>query len=168
MAVTSADETTSTPTLLRPAVALQVDEQWCEVYDGNRLLRVRFAPNFPRPRLERVSPGHVLAVASGPDDNEVALWRWYDAVVLGDDGEGHVRMWEPAHGVVSARRRDTSMTVVLGSRAYLSAGLPGADWWLAGPVVDDPRTADVELDEVARLYGENDLWPSVFGSPATP
>jgi len=31
---------------------------------------------------------------------------------------------------------------------YLSAGLPGADWWVAGAVVDRPEVAVVEVDEV--------------------
>jgi hypothetical protein len=44
------------------------------------------------------------------------------------------------------------------SRAYLSAGLPGAEWWVAGPVVAEADEALVELDEVASRYTERGLW----------
>ncbi len=33
-----------------------------------------------------------------------------------------------------------------GTRAYLSAGLPGADWWVAGHATTAADQADVELD----------------------
>lgn len=49
-----------------------------------------------------------------------------------------------------------------GSRAYLSEGLPGAAWWVAGRAVDRAEDADVELDEVRRLYTEHDMWDSAF------
>ncbi len=45
-----------------------------------------------------------------------------------------------------------------GTRAYLSAGLPGAEWWVAGAGVDMAKDADVELDEVERFCTEHDLW----------
>jgi hypothetical protein len=45
-----------------------------------------------------------------------------------------------------------------GTRAYLSAGLPGAEWWVAGPAATAAESADVELDEVERLYTEHNLW----------
>jgi hypothetical protein len=32
-----------------------------------------------------VSPGHLVAVATAPDGSEVVVWRWYDAVVLGEE-----------------------------------------------------------------------------------
>jgi len=49
-----------------------------------------------------------------------------------------------------------------GSRAYASAGLPGAAWWVAGSASGAPHTADVELDVVDALYSNNGLWPAVF------
>jgi hypothetical protein len=45
-----------------------------------------------------------------------------------------------------------------GTRAYLSAGLPGAEWWVAGGTAARAEDADVELDEVEQLYTERDLW----------
>jgi hypothetical protein len=45
-----------------------------------------------------------------------------------------------------------------GTRAYLSAGLPGAEWWVAGGAAASAEDADVELDEVEQLYTEHDLW----------
>ena len=45
-----------------------------------------------------------------------------------------------------------------GTRAYLSAGLPGADWWVAGAAAASAEDADVELDKVEQLYTERDLW----------
>lgn len=85
------------------------------------------------------------------------MWRWYDAVVLGHDRH-LVRLWEPAHGEVDARPRLAEHRYTSGSRAYLSAGLPGADWWVAGDAVTHGENAEVELDEVERLYTEHDLW----------
>jgi hypothetical protein len=44
-----------------------------------------------------------------------------------------------------------------GTRAYLPAGLPGTDWWVAGNVAATAEDAVVELDEVERFYYEHDL-----------
>lgn len=124
-------------------------------------VRVRYASSFPAPRTERVSPGHLVAVAEVPGGSSAVVWRWYDAVVLGDEA-GSVRLWEPAHGEVAAQRRRPQQQYEAGTRAYLSAGLPGAPWWVAGRAVDRAEQADVELDEVGRLYTEQGLWNSVF------
>ena len=40
----------------------------------------------------------------------------------------------------------------------MSAGLPGAGWWVAGAAAARAEDADVELDEVVRFYTERDLW----------
>jgi hypothetical protein len=120
---------------------------------------------IPAPRVERVSPGHLVAVTTGPDGADVVVWRWYDAVVLGTEHDGSVRLWEPAHGEVTARARASYRTQVPGSRAYASAGLPGADWWVADSA-GDPHTPDVELDDVDRLYTENALWSSALDAGA--
>lgn len=125
--------------------------------------RVTYAPQFPAPRTERVSPGHLVAVAEVPGGSGAVVWRWYDAVVLGDE-EGSVRLWEPAHGEVVASRRRPQQRHEAGTRAYLSAGLPGAEWWVAGRAADRAEEADVELDEVERLYTEHGLWDSVLRS----
>ncbi len=42
-----------------------------------------------------------MAIATADDGRVVALWRWYDAVVVGTDGD-FVRLREPAHGEVLA------------------------------------------------------------------
>ncbi len=89
------------------------------------------------------------------------VWRWYDAVVLGAE-TGLIRMWEPSHGEVLARPRSTHQRQEIGTRAYLSAGLPGAEWWVAGRVTANAEDATVELDEVERLYTEHDLWHSLI------
>jgi hypothetical protein len=49
-----------------------------------------------------------------------------------------------------------------GTRAYASAGLPGAEWWIADSADGAADSADVELNDVAALYTENDLWSAVF------
>jgi hypothetical protein len=85
------------------------------------------------------------------------VWRWYDAVVLGEES-GIVRLWEPAHGEVIAHPRRAQHRQP-GTRAYLSAGLPGADWWVAGAAVPKAEDADVELDEVERFCAEHGLLP---------
>ena len=68
-----------------------------------------------------------------------------------------------AHGEVAARRRRPQQHYGPGTRAYLSAGLPGADWWVAGRAVDRAEDAEVELDEVERLYNEHGMWDTAFG-----
>jgi hypothetical protein len=40
----------------------------------------------------------------------------------------------------------------------LSAGLPGADWWVAGAAVSAAEDADLDVDEVERFCTDHDLW----------
>jgi len=147
---------------LRTARVVGVTEHLCAAWSHGDVTSAGFAPMFPSPRVERVSPGHLVAMATGPDGTDVVVWRWYDAVVLGAEGDGSVRLWEPAHGEVVAQARVLYQTQDPGSRAYASAGLPGAAWWVAGSASGAPHTADVELDEVDALYSNNGLWPAVF------
>ncbi len=146
---------------LRCGIVLRVTEDACEILTDGQLASVRYASPFPKPRTERVSPGHLVAFADGPGGSGAIVWRWYDAVVLANEA-GSVRLWEPAHGEVDAQRRRPQERHVPGTRAYLSAGLPGAQWWVAGRAVDRAEDADVELAEVERLYTEHGLWDSVF------
>lgn len=136
---------------------LRAAEETCTVATGGGVLVVPYAAPFPRPRAERVAPGHLVALAAAPDGQEAVVWRWFDAVVLDVDAEG-VRVWEPGHGEVVAQQRDADAAPVPGSRWYLSAGLPGAPWWLAGPAVARAEDAVVELGEVERFYATNGLW----------
>jgi hypothetical protein len=147
---------------LRCGIVLRAEEDACQILAGGQVVSVRYASQFPAPRRERVLPGHLVAVAGEPGVSAVVVWRWYDAVVLGSE-PGSVRLWEPAHGEVAAQRRWPQQRYDPGTRAYLSAGLPGAEWWVAGKAVDRAEDADVELDEVARLYTEHDMWDSAFG-----
>jgi hypothetical protein len=149
---------------LRARRVLRVREDACEVWSGAGSIFIPFAPVFPGPRTERVSPGHLVAVAAMPGGAEVVVWRWYDAVVLGAEHDGSVRLWEPAHGEVTAKPRASYEHRTPGSRAYASAGLPGAEWWVTGSANTDPDSVDVDLDDVAELYNDNDLWPAVFTS----
>lgn len=147
------------PPRLRSGIVLRVQEDACQLLGEGRPSYVRFAKPFPSPRTERVSPGHLVAVATAPDGAEAVIWRWYDAVVLGEEN-GLIRMWEPAHGEVLAQPRREERRHP-GTRAYLSAGLPGADWWVAGAVAARAKDADVELDEVERFFSEHDLWSAL-------
>jgi hypothetical protein len=133
-------------------IVLRVGEDSCHVILAqDQRLSVPFAAAFPSPRTERVSPGHLVAITSGKDDGEAIVWRWYDAVVVGEQA-GLVRLWEPAHGEVVARPRSFARGPHRpGTRAYLSAGLPGAEWWVAGDVARRAEDAEVELDEVQRF-----------------
>ena len=140
---------------------LRADEDACQILAGGQVASVRYASQFPAPRRERVSPGHLVAIAEVPGRSGAVVWRWYDAVVLGGEA-GSVRLWEPAHGEVVAQRRRPQQRYHPGTRAYLSAGLPGTDWWVAGRAVDQAEDAEVELDEVERLYTEQNMWESVF------
>jgi len=92
-------------------------------------------------------PGNLVAMATASDGIDTVIWRWYDAVVLGDEDDA-IRLWEPAHGEVLAQPRTAYIPGQPGTRAYLSAGLPGADWWVAGPTAASAQDADVELGEV--------------------
>lgn len=92
------------------------------------------------------------------------LWRWYDAVVIEQHDDGTVLLWEPAHGEVVAAARPHCPRLLPGSRAFASAGLPGADWWVADAVAARPETAAVELAEVAALYSDNGLWDAALGT----
>src|ERR1700685_834525 len=147
-----------TPAPLRCGTVLHVQEEACQILRAGQLSSVQFAKPFPSPRTERVSPGHLVAVAAAADGAEAVVWRWYDAVVLGEEA-GLLRLWEPAHGEVAAQPRSAGQRYLPGTRAYLSAGLPGADWWVAGVVVNSAEDAAVELDEVARFCTEHQLWP---------
>jgi hypothetical protein len=149
---------------LRTARVIGVAEHACEVWSGGEVSFAGFAPMFPSPRVERVHPGHLVAVATVSNGTEVVVWRWYDAVVLGSDDDGSVRLWEPAHGQVVARARASYEKQDPGSRAYASAGLPGAEWWVAASASVAPQSATVELDDVDALYTENGLWSAVFDS----
>jgi len=149
-----------TPAVLRCGIVLHVEEDACQILRAGQLSSVRYASAFPSPRIERVSPGHLVAVAAAADGAETVVWRWYDAVVLGEES-GLVRLWEPAHGEVLAHSRRAQQPRQPGTRAYLSAGLPGADWWVAGAAVGRAEDADVELDEVGRFCTDHGLWPGL-------
>jgi hypothetical protein len=73
---------------------------------------------------------------------------------------GQVRVWGPAHGEVLAQPRHAQNRYPLGARAYLSAGLPGAEWWVEG-TVGSLGSSDVELDPIHEFYVEHDLWSSL-------
>jgi hypothetical protein len=141
---------------LRAAVVVKPGEDACEVFERDRLLEVRYSTPF-KPRADRVTPGQLVALASAADGSQVIVWRWFDAVVLGQM-TGQVRLWEAAHGEVVAQPRHAEQRYRPGTRAYLSAGLPGADWWVSGAATGAADDVDVELDEVRRFYTEHDLW----------
>lgn len=141
---------------LRTAVVVRPAEDACQVFGHDQLDLVRFSVPF-KPRADGVTPGHLVAIASIGDGSEVIVWRWFDAVVL-EESAGQVRLWEPAHGEVLAQRRRPSVPHEPGSRAYLSAGLAGADWWVAGAAAVSAGDADVELEEVGRFYSDQGLW----------
>lgn len=130
-------------------------EDTCQVVDGDRLTVVTYSVPF-RPRADRLTPGQLVALASAADGADMVVWRWFDGVVV-EAATGQITLWEPAHGEVLAQPRDQQRRYLPGSRAYLSAGLPGADWWVAGPVAP-AGTADVELEEVHDFYTRHDLW----------
>jgi hypothetical protein len=139
---------------------LRAEEDACQVLVRGQVVSVRYASQFPAPRRERVSPGHLVAIAEVPNGSDAVVWRWYDAVVLGSEA-GPVQLWEPAHGEIVAQRRWPQQRYGPGTRAYLSAGLPGAKWWVAGRVVDQAEDAEVELSEVERLYTEHNMWDAI-------
>jgi hypothetical protein len=141
---------------LRLGVVLRASEERCEIIGHGRISALGYAAFFPTPGADRVSPGHLVAGTAAPDGTELVVWRWFDAVVLGEEG-GLVRLWEPAHGEVLARPRSVRRWQP-GTRAYAAAGLPGADWWVAGPAEPRAEDAEVDLYEVRRLLLAHGLW----------
>lgn len=148
------------PARLRCGIVVRVREDACEVVREGQLSSVRYATLFPSPRTERVSPGHLVAIATAPDGTGVVVWRWYDAVVVAEEA-GLIRLWERSHGEVLAQPRPARQPRQAGTRAYLSAGLPGADWWVAGGAAASAEDAEVELDEVEQFYTDRGLWNTV-------
>ncbi len=139
--------------------------------DGRRSW-VRYAAQFPHPRTERVSPSHLVAVTRTPGGTDVIIWRWYDAVVV-EERVDEVTLWEAAHGEVTATRRPSYRSTTPGTRAYLSAGLPDAEWWVAGPVdvrlgVDNSRARRAirfrERECVGQLVADDLLAQPTGGS----
>lgn len=149
---------------LESAVVLRVEEHKCHVHRAGGVAVADYAPQMPSPRVERIAPGNRVALARASDGRRVVLWRWFDAVVIGSEDD-LVRLWEPAHGEVLASARGAADGLVPGSRAYLSAGLPGAEWWVAGPA-DASEHAEVELDEVGKLYTQHGLWEAALTETA--
>jgi hypothetical protein len=147
---------------LTTAVVVNVTENACSVWSTDGVSSIRFASQFPAPRLDRVSPGHLVAVATAVDRRSAIVWRWFDAVILSSSDGTSVRLWEPRHGEISALETEHYQPRVAGTRAYISTGLRGSNWWVSGPVVDNPSHADVELDDVRALYDSNGMWSSAF------
>jgi hypothetical protein len=143
---------------------LRVTENECDVWAAGNVESFRFAPIFPAPRTQRVSPGHLIAAASSNASTWVIVWRWYDAVVLGRETAGIIRMWEPAHGEFVARLRSPDTDLRPGSRAYASAGLPGADWWVAGPVIAGAEEPALDITQVREMFTAAGLWTAAFAS----
>ena len=141
---------------LRPALVLKPGNDACEVFERDQLSLVPYAAPL-KPRAEGITPGQLVAIASATDGTQAIVWRWFDAVVLGEAGD-QVRLWEPAHGEVLARPRLPQLRYRPAQRAYLSAGLPGADWWVSGVATGVAEQADVELDAVHEFYTSHGLW----------
>lgn len=141
----------------RRRAIVSTTEDACTVVAEGRTRVVPYARPFPGPRTQRVAPGHLVAIATAADGSDVVVWRWFDAVVL-DGADGLSSLSEPAHGSVVAQPRNPRHVHRPGSRAYLSSGLPGAEWWVAGPAVARAEDAEVELDEVQRFFTSNGLW----------
>jgi hypothetical protein len=139
---------------LRTAVVVEPGADSCVVVSSHDRRTVGYAAPFGS-RAAELRPGQLVALAAG--EPELVVWRWFDAVVLAI-GDGQVRLWKPAHGEVSAQPRRPDREPRPGTRAYLSAGLPGAEWWVAGPVDAAPEDADVERDEVVAFYEAHGLW----------
>lgn len=147
---------------LTTAVVVSAAEDACTVWSTDGVVSIGFAPRFPSPRLHRMSPGHLVAIATALDDRSIVVWRWFDTVILDGSDGASVRLWEPGHGEIIALESEHFQPRSPGTRAYASTGLRGTHWWVSGPVVENPSHADVELDDVRALYDNNGLWSSAF------
>lgn len=145
---------TETQPAYRLAHVLRSGEESCLVVADQEPFEAAFASFFPTPRVERVLPGHLVAVVT-----DLIVWRWFDAVVVDSHGD-QVQLWEAAHGEVLARPRHREVKYALGQRAYLSAGLPGADWWVEGCVSDNPHEAVVDVEAAHTFLTEHGLLPA--------
>lgn len=70
-----------------------------------------------------------------------------------------MRLWEAAHGEVLAQPKHSGVQYAPGQRAYLSAGLPGADWWVEGCVSKKPLEAAVDVGAVHTFLTDHGLLP---------
>ena len=61
------------PARLRCGIVVRVREDACEIVRDRQICSVRYATPFPSPRTERVSPGHLVAIATAPDGTEAVL-----------------------------------------------------------------------------------------------
>ncbi len=150
-----------TPIRLRCAVVLKVEEHVCEARAEGAVFRARFAPQFPSPRTERVSPGHLVAVARAPDERDVVVWRWYDAVVLGEEVAKSVRLWEPAHGEVVARPRQSDQQMSPGRAPICLANCRARNGGSLAPRWPS-RGSRCRTRRGDRLYTDNALWAAAF------
>ena len=143
---------------VKVGVVLRPGETRCEVsFGAAETSSVEYSSPF-RPRAESLTPGHLVAVTTaGPNAASLIIWRWFDAVVVEQAAADEVRLWEPNHGEVLARPRDPLTRYPVGTRAYASAGLPGADWWVEG-LVRSVEEADVAIDPVREFYESHGLW----------
>ena len=145
---------TGTDLAHRLAHVLRSGEKSCLVVADQEPFEAAFASFFPTPRVERVLPGNLVAVVA-----DLVVWRWFDAVVVDAHGD-QVRLWEAAHGEVSAQARHREVKYAPGRRAYMSAGLPGADWWVEGCVSDKPDEAVVDVKAAHAFLIEHGLLPA--------
>jgi hypothetical protein len=76
--VTTPTEHRSTDGRLRRGIVLRVQEDSCEIVGAGERSLVRFATSFPSPRTQRVSPGHLVAVARGADGLEAVFCTDHD------------------------------------------------------------------------------------------
>ena len=129
---------------LRCGLVLRVEENACQILSEDQLVSVGYASQFPTPHKERVSPGHLVAVAEIPDGSAIVVWRWYDAVVLGEEA-GSVRLWSrlTAKSSPSAAGRSSAMRPRLAPTR--PRGCPVRSGGLPGRVVDRAEDADVEV-----------------------
>jgi len=70
--VTASTKDASATPQLHCGIVLRVEEDVCQVLTEGQVVSVRYASQFPRPRAERVSPGHLVAVAEVPGGSDVS------------------------------------------------------------------------------------------------
>jgi hypothetical protein len=61
---------------LRRGIVLRAGEDSVVVLSEGQRSSVGYATFFPTPHTERVSPGHLVAVAAAPDGVSVVVFRW--------------------------------------------------------------------------------------------
>lgn len=100
---------------------------------------------------------YIVAIADDVDGTALIISRWFGAVVT-DVGDGQGALWNRFTGRSWLGPAIPTVRFPVGSRAYASSGLSGAEWWVAGYAAVRAGDADVDADQVVEFFTAHGLW----------